>query len=184
MPFSLTISQSLPPSSLSWHLKMLCWTKTLHRGQGFLELEAPASLLGPAVDIAVFWMPVFQLFGLSVLTLALTKALLNVLHSKASIESSRLEESATCFLTVTPPTKLPYCRVSLLRSALFHSLQPRELQPVRLLSPPDFPGKNIGVGCHFLLQVIFLSPQLTSLAFILQVRCYGEHVRQIGRVSY
>ena len=25
-------------------------------------------------------------------------------------------------------------------------------QPTRLLCPWDFPGKNTGVGCHFLLQ--------------------------------
>ena len=29
------------------------------------------------------------------------------------------------------------------------------LKPSRLLCPWDFPGKNIGVGCHFLLQGIF-----------------------------
>ena len=29
------------------------------------------------------------------------------------------------------------------------------LQPTRLLIPWDFPGKNIGMGCHFLLQGIF-----------------------------
>ena len=34
-------------------------------------------------------------------------------------------------------------------------LQPHGLQPTRLLHPWDFPGKNTGVGCHFLLQVIF-----------------------------
>ena len=31
-------------------------------------------------------------------------------------------------------------------------LQPHALQPARLLCPWDFPGKNTGVGCHFLLQ--------------------------------
>ena len=30
------------------------------------------------------------------------------------------------------------------------------LQPTRLLSPWDFPGKSTGVGCHCLLQGIFL----------------------------
>ena len=30
------------------------------------------------------------------------------------------------------------------------------LCPSRLLCPWNFPGKNIGVGCHFLLQGIFL----------------------------
>ena len=38
------------------------------------------------------------------------------------------------------------------------------LQPTRLLHPWDFPGKNTGVGCHFLLQEIFptqgLNPSL------------------------
>ena len=30
----------------------------------------------------------------------------------------------------------------------------------RILCPWDFPGKNIGVGCHFLLQGIFLTQQI------------------------
>ena len=37
------------------------------------------------------------------------------------------------------------------------SLEPHELYPARLLSSWDFPGKNTGVGCHFLLQEIFLT---------------------------
>ena len=37
------------------------------------------------------------------------------------------------------------------------SLRPRGLQPSRLLCPWHFPGKNTGVGCHFLLQGIFLT---------------------------
>ena len=32
---------------------------------------------------------------------------------------------------------------------------PRGVEPIRLLCPWDFPGKNTGVGCHFLLQGIF-----------------------------
>ena len=39
-------------------------------------------------------------------------------------------------------------------SVVSNSLQPYELQPARLLSPWDF-LKNIGVGCHALLQGIF-----------------------------
>ena len=34
-------------------------------------------------------------------------------------------------------------------------LQPHGLEPARLLCPWNSPGKNIGVGCHFLLQGIF-----------------------------
>ena len=30
-------------------------------------------------------------------------------------------------------------------------------EPTRLLSPWNFPGKNIGVGYHFLLQGVFLT---------------------------
>ena len=32
------------------------------------------------------------------------------------------------------------------------SVQPHGLQPTRLPHPWDSPGKNTGVGCHFLLQ--------------------------------
>ena len=40
------------------------------------------------------------------------------------------------------------------------TLQPHELKPVGLLCPWVFPGKNAGVGCHFLLQGIFLTQEL------------------------
>ena len=36
-----------------------------------------------------------------------------------------------------------------------NSLQPYGLWPASLLCPWDSPGKNAGVGCHFLLQGIF-----------------------------
>src|SRR5574337_1061428 len=32
------------------------------------------------------------------------------------------------------------------------SVRPQRWQPTRLLCPWDSPGKNTGVGCHFLLQ--------------------------------
>ena len=38
-----------------------------------------------------------------------------------------------------------------------NSLWPSGLQLTRRLCPWDFPGKNTGVGCHFLLQGIFLT---------------------------
>ena len=41
------------------------------------------------------------------------------------------------------------------RSVLSESLQPHGLQPARLLYPWNSPGKNTGVGRHFLLQGIF-----------------------------
>ena len=58
-----------------------------------------------------------------------------------------------------PVCQLPYhcCLVAQLCPPL---LQPRGLQPW------DFPGKNTGVGCHFLLQGIFPDPgiEVTSPA--------------------
>ena len=33
-----------------------------------------------------------------------------------------------------------------------NSVRPHRQQPTRLPRPWDFPGKNTGVGCHFLLQ--------------------------------
>ena len=35
-----------------------------------------------------------------------------------------------------------------------NSVQPHRQQPTRPLCPWDSPGKNTGVGCHFLLQCI------------------------------
>ena len=37
-------------------------------------------------------------------------------------------------------------------SVVSDSVQPQRQQPTRLPSPWDSPGKNTGVGCHFLLQ--------------------------------
>ena len=40
---------------------------------------------------------------------------------------------------------------------MFNTVQPHGLEPARLLCPWDSPGKNTGVGCHALLQGIFLT---------------------------
>ena len=39
------------------------------------------------------------------------------------------------------------------------TLRPHRWQPTRLLCPWDSPGKNNGVGCHFLLQCIKVKSQ-------------------------
>ena len=41
------------------------------------------------------------------------------------------------------------------RSVVSNCLWPPKLQPSRLLCPWNSPGKNTGVGCHFLLQGIY-----------------------------
>ena len=45
-------------------------------------------------------------------------------------------------------------------SVMSNSLQPHGLKPTKLLCPWDSPGKNTGVGCHFLFQGIFLTQGL------------------------
>ena len=58
-----------------------------------------------------------------------------------------------CFYLAAPGLRCGCVCVSC--SVLSDSLRPQGLEPSRLLHPWDFPGKNIGVGCHFLLQGIF-----------------------------
>ena len=52
-----------------------------------------------------------------------------------------------------PSQELP--SATALCSALSDSWQPCGLKPARLLDPWDFPDRNTGVGCHFLLQGVF-----------------------------
>ena len=48
------------------------------------------------------------------------------------------------------------CVVCVSLSVVSDSLRPHGLKPTRLLCAWDFPDKDTGVGCHFLLQGIFL----------------------------
>ena len=47
------------------------------------------------------------------------------------------------------PFPSPCCFIT---SVVPDSVRPHRRQPTRLPHPWDFPGKNTGVGCHFLLQ--------------------------------
>ena len=49
---------------------------------------------------------------------------------------------------------MSFCLCMLSYALMYNSFWPRGW-PARLLCPWDFPGKNTGVGCHFLLQGIF-----------------------------
>ena len=51
---------------------------------------------------------------------------------------------------------LKNCVETFSHSVMSNSLWPHGLQPARLLCPRNFPGKNMGVGCHSFLQGIFL----------------------------
>ena len=50
--------------------------------------------------------------------------------------------------------------VQLSHSVVSDSLRPHGLQPTELLCPWDFPGKNTGVGCYFLLQGDIPNPRI------------------------
>ena len=54
---------------------------------------------------------------------------------------------------LVPPGKpvIDYCCCSI-ASVVSGSVRPHRRQSTRLLRPWDSPGKNTGVGCHFLLQ--------------------------------
>jgi len=56
---------------------------------------------------------------------------------------------------VNPVMYQPLCMLS--HSIVSDSLRPHKLQPTRPLCRWNFPAKNTGVGCHFLLQGIFLT---------------------------
>ena len=49
-------------------------------------------------------------------------------------------------------------------SFVSNSLQPHRLQPTRLLGPWEFPGKNTGVDCHFLLWGILLTQAIDPVS--------------------
>ena len=55
---------------------------------------------------------------------------------------------------------------------MYNFLQPYGLWPARPLCPWDFPGKNAGVGCHFLLQGTFPTQMEPSSP----VSCIGRQV--------
>ena len=62
-------------------------------------------------------------------------------------------------------------------SVMSDSLQPHGLQPTRLLCPWDFPGKNTGVGYHFLLDAETETVSLESPALASMFLTWEDHVR-------
>ena len=59
-----------------------------------------------------------------------------------------LEWVAIAFSTIY----IQFSSVQVSRSVVSDSVQPHGWQPTRLPHPWDSPGKNTGVGCHFILQ--------------------------------
>ena len=73
------------------------------------------------------------------------------------------------------------CVCVCVRSVMSNSLQPCGLQHARLLCPCDISGKNTGMGCHFLLQGIFLTQRSNSrLLCLLHCRQILYHLSRLG----
>ena len=74
------------------------------------------------------------------------------------------------------------------RSVMSNSLWPHGPQPTRLLCPWNSPGKNIGVGSHFLLQGIFptqgSNPGLLHCRQILYHLSHQGNPRILEQVAY
>ena len=87
---------------------------------------------------------------------------------KAAMLSFRTTEVPAPQLIPPPTTSLLVCGfclgsltpVCISCSVVSNSLQPHGLWPARLLCPWNSPGKNTGLGCHFLLQRIFPTQEL------------------------
>ena len=74
-------------------------------------------------------------------------------------------------------------------SVVSNSLWPHGLWPTRLLCPWDFPGKNTSMGCHFLLQGIFLTqgsnpPCLLSLLHCKRILHPLSHLPKLNRLFF
>ena len=81
------------------------------------------------------------------------------------------EQSSLCCVCVCVCACMRVCTCSVISDFL----QSHGWQPSRLLCPWNFPGKNTGAGCHFLLRKIFLTqgPNLSLCA-----SCIGRQILQ------
>ena len=69
-------------------------------------------------------------------------------HSWIYIPQNKMNSKNTC----TPKFCCCCCCCCYITSVVSDSVRPHRQQPTRLPHPWDSPGKNTGVGCHFLLQ--------------------------------
>ena len=89
------------------------------------------------------------------------------MYSRGSIKG-RMIQSITWLLQWFPMISaplgfIPFVELLLLfsHSVMSDSFETSWIVTVRLLCPWDFPGKNAGVGCHFLIWGIFLAQRLS-----------------------
>ena len=75
-----------------------------------------------------------------------------------------------------------YVHMCMLDTQSCLTLQPHGLEPVSLLCSWDFPGKNTGGGCHFLLQGIFLTQGL-SLGLLCLPQFYMRSQNEMHQIN-
>ena len=102
---------------------------------------------------------IFQVFRPPLLTSAFIFPLFSeALVHKGSLQSTCNKGSKELSIKSAAPICRNYHVAWVLsRSVVSNSLRLHGLQPTRLHHPWNFPGKNTGVGSHFLLQGIFLT---------------------------
>ena len=79
-------------------------------------------------------------------------SLLQGIFSNPGTEPRSLTLQADSLPSEPPEKLMPAAAAAAVTSVVSDSVRPHRGQPTRLPHPWDSPGKNTGVGCHFLLQ--------------------------------
>ena len=69
-------------------------------------------------------------------------------------------------------------------SVMSDSVRPHRWQPTRLCHPWDSPGKNTGMGCHFLLQCMKVKVKSLSYVRLLVTPWTAAHQAPPSRQEY
>ena len=77
-----------------------------------------------------------------------------------AFEFQNIVSTLVLWFTFTIKSAESNCCCCCVASVMSNSVQPHGLQPTRLLRPWDSPGKNTGVGCHFLLQCMKVESEI------------------------
>ena len=119
----------------------------------------PVSLKGFTSEVCFWWWEIIFLIDLFIhKTISLKAQTWSLLRQLLSL-------TYTCVLS---------------HSVVSNSLQPQGLKPIRLLCPWDFPDKNTGLGCRFLLHLLHIKTPLsiyTIKIFCSQVKINPYKVR-------
>ena len=130
--FGTPLTVGLPGSSLHWIFQQEYWSR--------LPFPSPEDLSNPGIEPGY---PTLQA---------------DFLPTELSGKPSLCRHS---ILSNTKQIRVGVCTHVHICSVMSDSFQPQGLYPARLLCPWNFPSKNTGAGCHFLLQGIFPTQGLT-----------------------